>query len=58
MIRIRVGIKSLNSRLDYTCHSKTLIFLFGPFLSCSGVTVSLESHRMGSTVGVEIVVSF
>ena len=44
--------QSLNNSLNDTFHSGILIFHFclSPF--CNGVTVYLESHRMGSTVGL------
>ena len=44
--------QSLNNSPNYTCHSRTLIFLFCLSLSYSDVTVYLDSHRMGSIVGV------
>ena len=44
--------QSLNNSLNYTCLSRTVIFLFYLSLSCSDVTVYLKNYRMGSTVGL------
>ena len=52
LIHVQNQSWNLNNSPNYTCHSRTLIFLFYLSLFCSGVTVYMESHRMESTVGL------
>ena len=44
--------QNLNNSPNYTCHLRTLIFIFYLSLSFSDVTVYVESHRMEGTVGL------